>query len=276
MASVIVERGLCATLVRTFLTAVMLSACSQETAEQVSGVPEPAQEKRADARADCRDEVRAAFEGLKASGRPYRKEVTFVVGGQQPFHGTVEFLPPDRMREITNNGVPGYGTVETIRVGQRAWLNSGGWPSDSRWPWGWREWNPSFMQMMLEKNKDFSTLSDQPVPADAVFECLGRVEFKGAVYLGYRARLNKRAVTISAGPLTEARQQELTRKLQQMPQEWRTVLIDPQSALPAYDLVAQENQLDSPSNDVRYTYPSNIKIEPPLWCRVGLCRSVVR
>src|SRR5215467_6881488 len=123
--------GLRATLVRTFLMAVMLSACSQEPAGQASGVPEPAQEKRADAQADCRDEIAAAFERLKASGRPYRKEVTFVVGGQQPFHGTVEFLPPDRMREITNNGVPGYGTVETIRVGQRAWLNSGGWPSDS-------------------------------------------------------------------------------------------------------------------------------------------------
>jgi hypothetical protein len=66
--------------------------------------------------------------GALRAGRPYRKEVTFVVGGQQHFHGTVEFLPPDRMREITNNGVPGYGTVETIRVGQRAWLNSGDGP----------------------------------------------------------------------------------------------------------------------------------------------------
>jgi hypothetical protein len=88
------------------------------------------------------------------------------------------------------------------------------------------------MQMSAEKSKDFSTLSDYPIPADAVFECLGRVEFMGAVYLGYRARLKKRIATISVGPLSEARQQELTRKLQEIPQEWRTVFVDPQSTLP--------------------------------------------
>jgi hypothetical protein len=126
------------------------------------------------------------------------------------------------------------------------------------------------MQMSLEKSKEFSTLPDHPIPADAAFECLGRVEFNGAAYLGYRARLKTRIVTISEGLLSEARQQELTRKLQQMPQEWRTVFVDPESALPAYDLVAQENQLDSPSSNVRYTYPSNIKIEPLLWCRGGV------
>lgn len=273
MASAMMDRGFCAALVRTFLAVVMLSACSREPAEEASGVPEPAPEQRAGGRVDCRDEVAAAFERLKTSGRPYRKEVTFVVSDQQSFHGTVEFLPPERMREITNNGVPGYGTAETIRVGQRAWLNAGGWPSDSRWPWGWREWNPWLMQMNLEKNKDFTALGDYPIPADAVFECLGRVEFKGAAYLGYRARLNMAVVTV--GPLSEARQQELSRKLQQMPQEWRTVFVDPQSVLPAYDLVAEENQLDSPRSEARYTYPNDIKIEPPLWCRLGLCRSFV-
>jgi hypothetical protein len=82
--------------------------------------------------------------------------------------------------------------------------------------------------------------------------------------------------TIAIWPLSESRQQELSSKLQQMPQEWRTVFVDPESTLPAYDLVAQENQLDSPRNKVRYTYPNNISIEPPIWCRIGLCRSVLR
>jgi hypothetical protein len=127
--------------------------------------------------------------------------------------------------------------------------------------------------MIFNADKDFSTLRDRPIPADAMFECLGRVEFKGTAYIGYRARLNKATLTLvgTNGALSETRKQELDRKLRQMPQEWRTVFIDPQSILPAYDLEAQENQLDSPSSKVRYTYPSNIKIEPPLWCRVGLC-----
>jgi hypothetical protein len=117
----------------------------------------------------------------------------------------------------------------------------------------------------LGKNKDFSTLSDYPVPAEAVFECLGRVEFEGSAYIGYGARGGKSI--IAERPLTETRRQELSRK----PQEWRSVFVDPQGRLPAHDLVAQKDQLDSPSYKVRYTYPNDVKIEPPLWCRVGLC-----
>jgi hypothetical protein len=160
-----------------------------------------------EASADCRGEVAAAFERLRASGRPYRKDVTFVVSDQQTFRGTAEFLPPDRMREITNNGVAGDGTFETIQVGQRAWSSPGGWP------WGWREWDPRLMQTIFEKAKDFSTLRDPPIPQDAIFECLGRVEFKGTAYLGYRARVDKTIVTVSplsqerftVGPSTEER-----------------------------------------------------------------------
>jgi hypothetical protein len=75
------------------------------------------------------------------------------------------------------------------------------------------------------------------------------------------------------GTLSEAQKRELDRMRQQMPQEWRTVFIDPGSRFPAYELVAQENQLSHPSLKRRYTYP-NINIGPPLWCRLGLCRSV--
>jgi hypothetical protein len=217
--------------------------------------------------ADCRDEVATAFERLRNSGRPYRKELTWVISDQQTVHGTVEFLPPDRMREITTNGVPGYGAFITIRVGQRAWTKMG------LWPWSWREWEPGSMQTALEERKDFSTLSDHPIPADAVFECLGRVEYRGTAYRGYRARRNK-TIVMSIVPNTgssEAQQQELLRKLQQMPMEWQTVFVDPERMLPVYDLVARENQLDSPRSQVQYVYPDRIRINPPLWCLMGLC-----
>jgi hypothetical protein len=253
----------------------------------------------AEASTACRDEVVAAFEGLKTSGRPYRKEVTSDVsdpsgvGDRKPFRGTSEFLPPDRMQEIWGTGITGYGTAETIRIGERAWSNWAG-----GWPWGWFEWDFRLRDrwrgpakdrpgdgvngppgpMVLEGGRDFSPpfspLQDHVIRAGDVFECLGKVEFKGMAYLGYRARLEKRIAVIAMGPLSESRQQELSRKLQQMPQEWRTVFIDPESRLPVYDLVAKENQLDNPSSKTRYTYPDGLKIEPPLWCRIGLCGSV--
>jgi hypothetical protein len=218
----------------------------------------------------CRDELAAAFERLKTL--PYRKAVTSDLSGHPSvgdriiFGGTAEFLPPDRMREIrrtTTNGVAGW-TEETIRVGQRAWSNWGGFF------WGWREWDPILMPRLL--------LADIPVPADAVFECLGRVEFEGTAYLGCRTRVARAIAVIVPrdGALSDARQRELEQELQQMPQEWRTVFVDLQSALSAHDLAAQENQLDNPSRKVRYTYPNNIKIEPPVWCRLGLCRSILQ
>ena len=206
---------------------------------------------------NCRGEVAAAFERLRTSGQPYRKETVTVVGDHRTFHETSEFLPPDRMRQITSNGIPGYGTVETIRVGARAW---------SKEKEGWQEWEPGLAQLIYSAGMDFSTRPDRAVPAHTVFECLGRVEFQGTAYLGYRARLDGAiAVAVPSTPLSETKQQEFLRKLQEMPQEWRTVFIDPQSTLPAHDLVAQENQLDSPRDKVHYTYPNSIKIEPPVW-----------
>jgi hypothetical protein len=270
MASAMMDRGV---LIRQvgILALVMLSACSREPADRPASAEiefntsEPAQEQRADARADCRDEVAAAFERLKTSGRPYRKEIIFVASDGLTFHGTAEFLPPDRMREITNNGVAGYGTNETIRVGQRAWSNTGGWPWDSRWPWGWREWDAWMMQAIRERGRP-PALADSPIPANVEFECLGRVEFEGSAYIGYRDRARWPSAVVSEGSPS----QEPLRKLQKMAR-WRTVFVDPHSRLPAHDLVAQKDQLDSPSYKVRYTYPNDIEIEPPLWCRVGLC-----
>jgi hypothetical protein len=273
MASAMTDRRLRARLVGTSLAVVMLSACSEEPAEQESGssaarkTSEPAQEQQAAAREDCRDEVAAAFERRKTSGRPYREETT-VTTDRRTFHETVEFVPPDQMR-LSNNSI-WIMNEYYIRIGQRAWAN---W---TPFPWGWREEyaDPRFIQMKLRASDDFAAVLNVP---PKVYECLGRVEFEGTAYLGYRARRERRIITFAPnGALSETRKRELDRKLEQMPQEWRTIFVDPESRLPAYELVAQENQLGNPSSKVRYTYPNNIDIEPPLWCRLGLCRSVSR
>lgn len=65
-------------------------------------------------------------------------------------------------------------------------------------------------------------------------------------------------------PRSQEEEQKLLSKLRQMPQEWRTVFVEWPSMLPAYDLVAEENQLDNPRSSVHYTYPDKIKVEPPL------------
>src|SRR5215472_10642100 len=209
-----------------------------------------------DTPASCGAKVAAAFERLRTSDRPYRKETIFVVNDHQTFHEIVEFVPPDRMRQITNNGVPGYGRVETIRIGERAWSNEGE---------RWSQWEPG----LAENIYGVDTRSWPPAPAvptDTAFECLGRVEFKGTTYIGYRQPLVKgvvRIVTDSGGRLNEKEEQEVLSRLYQMPQASRTVFVDWPSMLPAYDIWAPENQLDNPKSSDHYTYPGAISIEAP-------------
>jgi hypothetical protein len=211
---------------------------------------------------NCRDEVASVFERLQTSGRPYRKET--VLGDHQTLHEISEFFPPDRMRKIEINDVTGYGTVETIRIGARAWTNKGG---------SWREFEPAFdaAEITTRMGSWRYMYHDQgppdPLPASLAFECLGKVSFKGRVYKGYRAPFNA-VVSISVtGPLSEKEkqkeEQELLSKSQRMSQTWRTVLVDWPSLLPAWDLITPENQLDNPRGSEHYTYPGYIWIEPP-------------
>jgi len=179
----------------------------------------------------CQGEVVAAFKRLKTSGRPYRKVTVMAVNGQGDFRQTFEFIPPDRRRQVTDNGVPGYGPVETIQVGARTWFRQ------SHANGGWSDWERSEI-----------ALTAGPVRKDVagdeeVFACLGEVEFSGKIYIGYSARV--RTVFFSIVPRRPSGQEEQERlaELRQMPQEWRTVFLDVSSLLPAHDLIAQENRL---------------------------------
>jgi GAF domain-containing protein len=273
MASAMTDRSLRARLAGASLALLMFSACSQEPAEHEPGssaakdTSGPARHQQATIRADCRGEVAAAFERRKTSGRPYREEATVNNDGRT-FHETIEFVPPDQLR-LSNNSI-WIMNEYYIGIGQRAWAN---W---TPFPWGWREEypDPRITQMKLRASDDFAPELNVPPP---VYECLGMIELEGTAYLGYRARFQRRTIAFASnGAFSETTKQELDRKLEQRPQEWRTVFVDPESRLPAYEIVAQENQLGNPSSKVRYTYPNNITIEPPLWCRLGLCRSAAR
>src|SRR5262245_2564198 len=121
-----------------------------------------------DAPPHCRDEVKAAFKRLETPGLPYRQETVRVYNGQAEFHMTHEFFPPDRRRYITYNTDPFYAS-EVIEIGQRTWARS---PPK-------REWSEVKEKDVLIVIRDSK---------DQAFACLGRVEFNGKAYIGYRAR----------------------------------------------------------------------------------------
>jgi hypothetical protein len=194
--------------------------------------------------ARCQDEVMAAFKRLEMPGLSYRMETVRVYNGQAEFHMTYEFLPPDRRRYITYNSDPSY-TSEIIEIGQRTW---GRLPRQNE---GWSE--------VKAKDVLITDAKDEP------FGCLGRVEFNGKAYIGYRARAAESFVLDVLRPQSQKALQEDLAAIRHMPQPWRTVLLEPSSLLPAYRLLAQENQFDSPNmSGEHYTYPDDIRIEPPV------------
>ena len=155
-----------------------------------------------------------------------------------------EFLPPDRRRYITYNSDPSY-TSEIIEIGERTWGRF------LRQNAGWSE--------VKAKDVLITDAKDEP------FACLGRVEFNGKAYIGYRARAAESFVLDVLRPQSQKALQEDLAAIRRLPQPWRTVLLEPSSLLPAYRLLAQENQFDSPSmRSEHYTYPDDIRIEPPV------------
>src|SRR5215467_5999134 len=195
----------------------------------------------------CRDEVKAAFKRLETPGLPYRKETVRVYNGQAEFHMTYEFFPPDRRRYITYNTDPFY-TSEIIEIGERTWARS---PHQKEW--SEVKADAKAVRIVIRDTKE------------EAFACLGRVEFNGKAYIGYRARAAESFVLDVLRPQSQKALQDDLAAIRHMPQPWRTVLLEPAGLLPTYDLLAQENPFDSPNRrSDHYTYPDDIRIEPPV------------
>ena len=197
--------------------------------------------------ADCRGEVEAAFQKLETPGLPYRSETTIPISAQLARQlgragsaqlnvlEIAEFIPPDRMRKVLDYFKD--RPTEIIRVGTRTWMRQ-----DERWFEG---------GSALARD----TFPSGAGSAETIFECLGTVAFEGKAYAGYRTILPHRIVTLG---------QEIPAETKQLPTLWRTILVDRETGLPAYQLPEIENQRNSPVWKMHYTYPHDIRIEPPV------------
>jgi hypothetical protein len=159
---------------------------------------------------------------------------------------TAEFIPPDRKRRILEY-VGGQPPTDMMRVGERtwmrqyeAWFEGYGWVDQDIFPSG------------VGSTK-------------TLFECLGIVAFEGKTFAGYRTSDDndprREMVVVAVGKIGQ--QEDLARLRQQLTL-WRTILVDVETGLPSYQIVAGANQLDTPVWKMHYTYPSDIRIEPPM------------
>jgi hypothetical protein len=179
------------------------------------------------AHADCtgKEDVQAAF--LKQHQKGWHTHTTSKSDAGTEQVQEFDYLPPDRMyRKVTS----GDETVETIGIGRWAWSNIGH---------GWNELQPQFAQMVMSHLQHaFATPK-----VSAEFTCLGTVNFGGKDWTGYQTAPEKTPDGM-----------ELS----------RTILVDPATGLPAFNIISAPGKLTDALQNEAFSYPESITIEKPL------------
>jgi hypothetical protein len=139
---------------------------------------------------------------------------------------TFDYQPPDR---IYRKVVSGEESAETIGIGKVAWSNEGA---------GWQELKAGLADIIASHMKG----SFAPPAVSVEFKCLGDVSYEGKSYVGYQ----------TIPEMVEGK--ELA----------RTILVETDTKLPAFNLVAKPDLSGEPLVKEAYSYPADINIEKPL------------
>jgi hypothetical protein len=181
--------------------------------------------------ASCREEVVAAFNKQRTS-RAFSMAAE-LKGESGPVSITVEYVPPDRMRQtIVAPGQP--GPLQTVLVGTRAWSRQG--PK-------WEELMPAIAYTIIAQVREAVV---EPPKDVGQFECIDKATIDGKEYLAYRS-IEK------AG--ADTRGSTITRPVH------RTVYVDPETGLPAINIVAEDKPDAVPLFKGVYAYPTDLVIE---------------
>jgi hypothetical protein len=181
--------------------------------------------------ASCKDEVVAAF--LKQHASRAFTMVAQINSDAGPVELTVEYVPPDRMRQKIV--APGQAMpLETVLVGTRAWSLNGN---------KWEELLPAIAQTMIAQVHEAIV---EPPKDVGEYECLGKTAIDGKEYLAYRS------VEKGTGAPTGS---TLTKPVH------RTVYVDPATGLPALNVVAEDKPGAVPIFKGVYAYPTDLVIE---------------
>jgi len=176
----------------------------------------------------CRQSVADAFNKQRTSRVFTMASELKTPSGQVEI--TVEYQPPDRMRQVIT--APGQAPLETVLYGQRAYSRQGT---------KWEELMPAVAQTIIAQVRE-ATIDPPKEVGD--FECVGSKTLDGKEYLAYRS-VEKAAASGATGT----------------PQLHRTIYIDPQTGLPARNIVVAEDEGAEPVFKATYGYPEHLEIE---------------
>ena len=180
---------------------------------------------------DCSKDVAAAIEKQRTS-KAFRIALTQGTA-EGPVDMTVDYLPPDRMLQtVVGRHMP--GKQQTMLVGTRAFAGSDG---------AYEELLPQFVQSIVA---EVATAVAKPQNITG-FECVGKEAFEGKDYVAYRS------VDKDAKP--DSKPEDLLA---------RTIYVDTETGLPAFNVVAAEAGKGKPMMKVTYSYPTDVQIEIPV------------
>lgn len=185
--------------------------------------------------ADCRAEVTAAFDKQRAA-KAFRMEAS-VIGPQGPMKMTVDYGLPDRIHQKVLMVIENK-TLEAVMIGRDGWLNEG------------QGWQPAPDEVKEELGKQLSSVALETADSMVEFDCMGNMQVDGAELAAYRAKEGSKSLK-STAPIPTSNE------------TIRVIYIDPKSGLPARSVVARPDKLDKPLFKAVYSYPADIKIEPP-------------
>jgi hypothetical protein len=173
---------------------------------------------------DGKTEVEAAFTAQHKG--PWRTETESKSDTGVVQTQTFDYQPPDR---IYRKVVSGEESAETIGIGKVAWSNEGA---------GWQELKAGVADIISTHMKG----SFAPPKVSVEFKCLENLSYEGKSYVGYQTTPE----TVDGKTLA------------------RTILVDPATKLPAFNLVAAPDLSGEPLMKEAYSYPTDINIEKPL------------
>lgn len=180
-----------------------------------------------EATAACGKEVEAAFDKQRQSNGWQTTVTSKTAAGEQKQLFT--YVPPVSMYRKVE--APGNQSVETIGIGTYAWFDEGN---------GWYEMQPQFARIVTRHLRTVFQPEKQDPPQ---YICLGDVNYEGKTYKGYRTPTG--ADGDSSG---------LT----------RTIYVDPDSGLAAFNLISKVGEEADPNVRQAYTYPDGLKVEAPV------------
>lgn len=199
--------------------------------------------------ADCKDEVLAALEKQRKVAS-FRMESS-MISEQGPIRMSVDYLQPDRMRQVVTRAIAPDKPVETILVGSKAWSKDGE-AKDA----GWVELSPEITRQIIDSRDE--VLGDDAGTIGTV-GCLGSTAIDGRELIAYRIENDAQTGPVDRSPDAKVKAQKA---LADEARPLRMFYVDPQSGLPARSVFIRANKPEKPMFRADYTY-TDIKIEPP-------------